>query len=186
MHIWPFGKRTRAEAPSHGAPQQIPTVSFDPRRVTAAVRSDIEATLKSAPEIPASGFGVAYDAAIRCASDGGNLAVLAQALEGLGLTRGQALDVARFVHRRARAVIERERQLSVGIEEAEWLYSGAPCMVNPSSPSPEEVTLDALHAAANGKRYPVAKGMLIGGRRVWPGQDRGCKCVSKAVVPGFT
>ena len=43
----------------------------------------------------------------------------------------------------------------------------------------------ASHVAASGKRYDVAKGMYLDGVWTWPGHEINCRCVSKAVIPGF-
>ena len=38
---------------------------------------------------------------------------------------------------------ERQRRLRLGLVEAEWLYSGAPCMVTPKKPSPDDLARNA-------------------------------------------
>ena len=81
--------------------------------------------------------------------------------------------------------MNREQQASLGITKAVWLYSGAPCITSSGTPSLEDERRNTDHLAANGKSYVIVKGMLMSGRRVWPGQDPGCKCVSKSVIPGF-
>lgn len=182
-----FGKRDKAVAlPKTKAGQsRIPTVKFDQSRVTAAVEAEVRSTLQGVSEIGESRFASAYDAALQSVRAGRNLKILHDALMDLGLAKQRASEVARLVNSRATSLMERERQSSLGITEAVWLYSGAPCMTNSKTPLSEDRRRDADHLGANGKRYAVAEGMLMNGRRVWPGQEPGCKCVSKSVVPGF-
>jgi hypothetical protein len=85
--------------------------------------------------------------------------------------------------RLAASLVERERRIALGIVEADWLYSGAPCMVDPRHPTPEDERQNADHAAANGKRYSLRDGFLIGERLVHPGEEPGCKCISVVVAP---
>jgi hypothetical protein len=63
------------------------------------------------------------------------------------------------------------RMIRLGIKQADWLWSGA-------------CRLDG-HQAANGQRFEVRSGLMIGQRRTMPGQDKGCSCVGTAVVVGF-
>lgn len=74
---------------------------------------------------------------------------------------------------KASAVVIRTRQMELGITEAIWMHSGAG-----KHPRPE-------HVAATGKRYKIAEGfyMKAEGRFVQPGEDPGCRCTSRAVLP---
>jgi hypothetical protein len=183
--MWFFGKRDKAAVPQAAVPSHIPTVKFDQRRVTAAVEAEIKSTLQGVPEIGTDKLAWAYEAALRSVRAGRNLKILHDALTGLGLTKHHASEIALLVNNRATSLMNREQQGSLGITEAVWLYSGAPCMLNAKTPSPDDKRRNADHLAANGKRFPIAKGMLMGGQRVWPGQDPGCKCISRSVIPGF-
>ena len=183
-----FGKRDKAAAVPIGTGAvrpSVPTVRFDQSRVSAAVEAEVRSTLQGVPEIGAGEFASAYDAALRSVRAGRDLKVLHDALVGLGLTKQCASEVARLVNNRATSLMDRERQGSLGITEAVWRYSGAPCTASSKMPSLEDRKRDADHLAANGKRYVVVEGMLMNGRRVWPGQEPGCKCVSKSVIPGI-
>lgn len=90
-----------------------------------------------------------------------------------GITKRRAALIARDQNAKSTATITRARQQELGITEAEWMHSAGGKHPRPS------------HVAANGKRYDVAKGMLIDGEWIWPGQLINCRCVSKAIVPGF-
>jgi hypothetical protein len=176
-----FGKMDR----SVQAMPPIPTVQFDPSRVTKAVEAEVRATLRESSGLSAADLERAYDAALASIRSGRDMAVLSAALAALGLPKSRASDLAILVNNRATAVIGREHQTSLGITDAIWLYSGAPCRVDGAHASPEGAAQDAAHKAANGQRYRVAEGLLIGGQRVWPGQAAGCRCISKSVIPGF-
>lgn len=179
-----FNKRSGSELGAT-TPLTIPTVKFDSHLVTPAVGAEIVAALKFIPEISDGSLAVVYVAALECVSAGGDLHVLAKALIDIGVAKPRAGEIARLVSRRARSVIERNRQAATGITEAEWLHSGAPCVSSPKDASPLELQQDADHRAASGRRYQVLEGMLMGGRRVWPSQDPGCRCVSKSIIAGF-
>jgi hypothetical protein len=184
--MWSFGKNKKAADSKAEARPRVPTVKFDQSRVTAAVEADILSTLQGVPEISADKLRPAYEAALRSLRAGRALHILHDALTGLGLGKSRASEIPLLIANRATSLMNREQQVSLGIAEAVWLYSGAPCMPNGGMPSPEDRKRNAAHLAANGKRFPIAKGMLMGGRLVWPGQEPGCKCVSKSVIPGFS
>jgi hypothetical protein len=81
---------------------------------------------------------------------------------------------------RERSLDVRARQLELGITEAVWLYSGAPCEINPKKPTGHQ---DEAHKNANGKRYKISDGMYLDGKWTWPGYEDGCRCVSRSVIP---
>ncbi len=180
-----FFKKRHEEASPTTARQELPTVKFDQSRVTLSAEKEIKTTLESIPEIDESNQQAVYAAAVLSVRRGRDLKTLYEALLVAGLSSKRASIVATFVNNRASSIMERERQLSLGITEAIWRYSGAPCMTTPKSPSQEEKIQDADHSALNGKRFSIAEGMLIRGRRVWPGGDIGCKCESRPCVSGF-
>ena len=91
-------------------------------------------------------------------------------------------QIARLLNNKATALMDRERQGSLGIKQAHWLYSGAPCELNPKKPTGQ----DTAHRAANGKLYDVSTGIFLNGKWTWPGVEPGCRCISKSVVPGFS
>ena len=78
--------------------------------------------------------------------------------------------------------MDKERQESIDIKQALWMYPGESCEIDPRKPTGQ----DAAHRAADRKPFNVSKGMLLDGKWTWPGFERGCKCVSKSVVVGFS
>lgn len=166
----------------------IPIVKFDPERVTEAIKADLKTNIKEIKEFNESHFEQVYDAALRSISRGRDLATLfnaIMALNLLGMTKKRASDISLSLNNKATALLNRDRQVSIGVKYATWVYSGAPCQLNPKNPSDKDIRQDAAHKAADGKRYDVAKGMLLNGRLTFPGRDEGCKCISRSIIPGF-
>jgi hypothetical protein len=165
-------------------PSRIPTVGFDASRVTNAVKADIRNNILLL-EIDSQYVDRLYDAAVRSISAGRDLSVLHDALVRLnisGMTTRRAGDIALRLNNRATALMNREHQEALGIKQAVWLYSGAPCEINPKKSTGQ----DAAHRAANGKSFDVSQGMHLSGKRTWPGVEPGCRCVSKSIIPGFS
>lgn len=167
----------------------IPTVKFDASRVTETVKADLRKNIMLLGEIDKNNFEQVYDAALRSISAGGDLQVLYNVLMQMninGMTKQRAAEIARLLNNKATAIMQRTRQESLGIMQAKWLYSGAPCKINRKNPTDQENRQDAAHRAANGKPFDVSKGMFVDGKWTWPGVEPGCRCVSKSIVPGFS
>jgi hypothetical protein len=162
-------------------------VKFDASRVTAEVKQDIRASLEHFPEIATADFGRIYDTAVQAISVGGDLRLLTTALRTASpeLLPRQAGAIAHYVVGRARVVIERARRISIGLESAIWLYS-VPCLPLARQATEADRRRDAAHQAAHGCTYSVRDGMLVDGKQTHPGYEEGCRCVSKAMVPGFS
>ena len=162
----------------------IPTVKFDSLKVTEAVRADIRKNVELIEGIDPKHFDQVYEAALSSVTAGRNLFLLANALMQMnidGMTKGRAGQIARFLNNIATATINRIDQHSLGITEAIWMYTGAPCGANPKKPGRQ----NTAHKAANGKRYKIAEGMLLNGKWTWPGYEDGCRCFSKSVIEGI-
>lgn len=100
--------------------------------------------------------------------------------EAEGMTEGLVVEITRWLRNKAREETNQERQGSLGITHAIWMYSNAPCMINSSAAG---VRQDSAHRSADGKRYEIAKGLFVDGKWTRPGAELGCKCVSKSVLP---
>ncbi|HEY5305172.1 MAG TPA: hypothetical protein VIJ52_00695 [Pseudolabrys sp.] len=167
----------------------IPTVKFDASMVTEAVKADLKQNILLLGDIDKNHFDQVYDAALRSITAGRDLHVLYSALVQMnigGMTKRRAEDIARLLNNKATALMQRTRQAAVGITQAKWLYSGAPCKINPKAPSDQDKRQDAAHRAANGKIFEISKGMFLDGKRTWPGVEPGCRCASMPVVAGFS
>jgi uncharacterized protein with gpF-like domain len=176
-----------ADAPKAPVKHSMPTVKFDASRVTPEIEAEIRAVINETPEIPESERETVYQAALGGVRRGGDLHTISLALLAMpdvDLSKARVGAICRYIDRRASALMDRNRQLAIGITEATWLYSGSPCHSYRGSADEDEAQ-DAAHKAANGKRFKLSDGMKINGRFVLPGQDAGCKCVSKAIIPGL-
>lgn len=92
-----------------------------------------------------------------------------------GVAYRRAALISRDQSAKATAVIENTRRRELGITEAIWMHSTAGKHPRPT------------HVAMNGKRYKLADGMYDSAveKHIWPGTEINCRCVSKAVIPGF-
>ena len=162
----------------------LPTVRFDPSRVTDAVKNDLWDRVQEFEDMPYGQEQAIYDAALASIVKGGALPILAGALTAMGVQRERATEISRYLWFRASAIMNVERMVALGLKEAKWRHSGAPCYTR-VTPTQAQLHMDAAHKMADGKCYPILKGMLIDGRRTHPGMDPGCRCLSMAIVPGF-
>lgn len=87
------------------------------------------------------------------------------------VTNRRAELIARDQSNKANAVVNRARQMELGITEAIWMHSHAG-----KNPRPD-------HVAANGKRYKIAEGCKISGEHIQPGQEINCRCTSRPILP---
>lgn len=87
------------------------------------------------------------------------------------VTQRRAELIARDQSNKANAVVNRTRQLELGITQAMWMHSHAG-----KTPRPD-------HVAANGKIYNIAEGCKISGEYIQPGEEINCRCTSRPVLP---
>ena len=161
----------------------IPTVKFDSNRVTEAVKADLRSNIQKVKEFDETLLEQIYDSALQSISKGRDLGTLFNAIMELNLpdmTKRRASEISLSLNNKATALMNRDQQVSVGIKYAMWVYSQAPCQMNPKNPSSEDIRQDAAHQAADGQRYEVAKGMLLNGRWTLPGARRGVQMLFAA------
>ena len=118
-------------------------------------------------------------AVMRSVQAGRDLATLAGELEHqYGVTRRRAAFIARDQNNKATATIQRVRQVELGITEAIWVHSGGGREPRPTH----------LKAGRDRQRYEISKGWLdpAVGKLILPGELPNCRCVARAVVPGFS
>lgn len=116
---------------------------------------------------------------MRSVSAGRDLSELTSELQArFGVTKRRAALIARDQNNKATAVFVRVRQKQAGITKAIWLHSHG-------GKEPRKT-----HLANDGKTYDVEKGWFDPDpgvrRRIWPGSEINCRCVSRAVVEGFS
>lgn len=92
-----------------------------------------------------------------------------------GVTKRRAAFIARDQNNKATAVMTKARRISIGITQAEWVHSGGGHKPRPSH----------VKAGADKLRYDITKGALIDGEYIMPGELPNCRCVSRAIIPGF-
>lgn len=75
-------RKSHASEPGHLA-SRVPTVKFDPARMTDAVLVDLKENIRGLPEVDADDFEAIYQAAFRAISAGGALHIISAALIGI-------------------------------------------------------------------------------------------------------
>jgi hypothetical protein len=107
----------------------MPTIEFDKSRLTRSVLADIESSVRELPEANPRNWARLYDIALRAIARGGDLHQLSTELLAAkiaGLSRDRAAEISRLVWFRAKELMDRERQLAIGISQAIWNSSRAP------------------------------------------------------------
>jgi uncharacterized protein with gpF-like domain len=155
------------------------TIKFRP---TAAIREALRvATAENVSlikSIAAEHLTAVEGIVLRGVSVGGDMASISDALQQqFGVAQRRASLIARDQNGKASAVIQRTRQLELGIEEAIWMHSGGGHVPRPSH----------LRAGRERVKYKVAEGWFDPdeGKYIFPGQLINCRCVSRPVLPGI-
>lgn len=108
----------------------------------------------------------------------GDLNKLTQDIQAVGgITQRRAAFIAKDQNAKAKADFEKTRRIEIGITEAEWQHSAAGVEPRPTH----------LKAGKDRQRYNVAVGWFdpAVNKHVWPGTEIGCRCSSRAVIPGL-
>lgn len=116
--------------------------------------------------------------AMRSAMRGGDLKELTDGLtERFGITRRRAANIARDQNSKITTAINRQRQMDMGLFEAEWMHSGGG-----KEPRPKHVA-----AGRTRLRFDIREGVDVDGdgRKILPGQDINCRCTWRMILPGF-
>lgn len=155
------------------------SVSF---RQTAASRDVLQATVHAnvglIKSIPEQFLAQVEGMVMRSVQTGRDLSQLTKELERqYGVTRRRAAFIARDQNNKATSAIQRARQVELGLDEGIWMHSGGG-----KHPRPKHVA-----AGKAQKRFDLSKGLKIGDKGQWvmPGEEPNCRCVWRAVVPGF-
>lgn len=145
-------------------------------KMTAAVRDAYQASLAEniglIKSIPQQYLQQVEGVVMRSYSAGRDLHTMVKDIKALyPTTQKRAELIARDQSNKANAVVNRARQLELGMTDAIWMHSHAG-----KTPRPD-------HVAANGKQYKIAQGCLISGEYIQPGEQINCRCTSRAVLP---
>jgi uncharacterized protein with gpF-like domain len=153
------------------------TVEF---KMTREVNDIVQATMAEQvsliKSIPAEYHKAIEGSVMRSVQTGRDMASLTRDLQhDHGVTFRRAATISRDQNSKATATITRARQLEVGITQASWLHSAGGKVPRPT------------HVANSTKPYVVAEGWLDPAinKRIWPGTEINCRCVSKAIISGL-
>lgn len=156
-------------------------IEFDASLVTDVVKRDLREALGELPDISWLDRRALYHTALEAVMRGGDTHLLFTAITERhvdGIAKHRAQEISRFLCGRANSTMNRERYIALGIELAQWIYSGAPC-------EGDELMIQS-HKAANGEKFPVKTGLKVNGAYTWPGREMGCKCFAKPIIKGFS
>lgn len=148
------------------------------REANDVLQATIGAQVGLIKTIPQQYLASVEGAVMRSIQRGGDLASLTKELQiHYGVTRRRAAFIARDQNNKANAVMTRARQLETGLNEAVWVHSGGG-----REPRPSHVA-----AGKRRERYDVSKGWWDPHEKrfILPGELPNCRCVSRAVIPGF-
>lgn len=150
-------------------------------QMTPAMKDVLDATIGEQvgliKSIAAQHLGQVEQLVMSSVQQGRNLKTLTDELQRrYKLTRERAALIARDQNNKATAAMTRARQQELGMKRAIWAHS-----LGGKHPRP-------THIANNGKTYDIAKGWYDPAikKRIWPGTEINCRCVSRSIVPGFT
>lgn len=138
-----------------------------------AVRAENVSLIKS---IPTQYLAQVEQAVMRSVAAGRDMGSLVKEMtERFDVTKRRAALIARDQNNKATSVMQRARQLQLGITKGRWIHSAGG-----REPRPE-------HVAFSGKTFDLVRGHDFenGEGVVWPGTAINCRCVYAAVVPGF-
>jgi len=147
-----------------------------PFKMTERVRTAFQASLAEnvglIKSIPVQYLQQVGGIVMRSYSNGRDLhTMVAEIKELYPAVANRAVLIARDQSNKANAVVNRERQLDLGITRAKWMHSHGG----------KEPRKD--HLAADGKEYNIAKGCLISGDYIQPGEMINCRCTSRPILP---
>ena len=146
--------------------------------MTPAMRDAFEASLAEnvglIKSIPAQYLQEVEGIVMRNYAAGRDLKSMAAEIRGrYHVAANRAVLIRRDQSNKCSAVVQRARQLEIGIKQSIWMHSHAGRTPRPT------------HVAMNGTRYDIAKGMWDSAvqRFIWPGEEINCRCQGRSVLP---
>jgi uncharacterized protein with gpF-like domain len=154
-------------------------------KMTAAVRDAFQAQLAEnvtlIKNLPEQYLAQVQGVIQRSYSSGFDLQKMVRGIrKETGVSQRRAVTISRDQSNKAHAAIERARRLELGFTDALWIHSGGG-----KHPRPEHVKAGAerrRYKIADGCPIPDSKGII---RKIQPGEEINCRCVSRAVLPGL-
>jgi len=160
------------------------TLKGKPAPLTERIKADIRNQICSLTDVPKHEQKFMVSEATISIQSGGDLHRFVWAFVEIGIEKSRAVSLADGINRRASAMQNVERQLALGIKEAIWQHSGLQCFSG-ELPETEVTALASSHKHADGHRFRLDTGLLVGGRLTFPGLQWGCKCLQKPLIPGI-
>jgi uncharacterized protein with gpF-like domain len=156
------------------------TVQF---KMTPAMRDIVDATVHQnvslIKSIPAQYLDQVEGIVMRGVQNGRDLGVVTDELQKrLGVTRRRAAFIARDQNSKATAAFSRVRKLELGIDEEEWVHTGAGKDKRPTH----------VKAGREKTRYKISQGWYdpAVGQYIQPGELPNCHCIGRPVLKGFS
>lgn len=155
-------------------------VKFQPSRAGQDVlRATIEENVGLIKSIPQQHFGRIEGMVLRSVQTGRDLSTLTDELEqAFGITRRRAILIAKTQNNQATAILQRVRQVEIGIKECVWVHSYGG----------KEPRRSHIKAGREKQRFDPAVGWWDNEENAFilPGQLINCRCVSRSILPGFS
>lgn len=148
------------------------------REMRDVMKAAIHENVGLIKSIPEQYFLQIEQEVMRSVAAGRDLAPLTAFLEKqYGITRRRAAFIARDQSNKSTGMMNRVRQVELGIVEAIWQHSHGGKKKRPTH----------VAASARRQRYRVAEGWFdpAVGRKIFPGELPNCKCVSRSVIEGL-
>lgn len=152
-------------------------------QMTPAMKDVLDATISQnvslIKSIPSQYLTQVEGSVMRSVAAGRDLGSLTKELqEHFGVTKRRAAFISRSQNNLATAAMTRTRQVQLGITEAIWMHSGGGKHPRPTH----------LAAGRDKTKYDTSKGWFdpAVGKLIFPGELPNCRCVSRAVVKGFS
>ncbi|MGI4793543.1 MAG: hypothetical protein ACRYG8_05545 [Janthinobacterium lividum] len=178
--LFRFTKKPVVKTPKLTAARALmPTVKFDASLIDVDAETNLRRQVEASPEFKPHHQEAVYKAALKSILVGGDLDTITRSIMTLkieGLEQRRAKEIALSLLRKTREPARRKRTKTLGIVHAQWVYAGVPCSADGKSDP---------HKSLNGKRYTISKGMMVNGKRIWPGEEDHCRCISKSIIPGL-
>lgn len=151
------------------------SVAFKPTRaIKDAMNAAIYENVSLIQSIPKQHLLEVEGIVMRGVTRGRDLSYITDELEKrYGITRRRAKNIAQDQADKLTSVVTNARRSELGLYEAEWIHSGAG-----KHPRPLHV-----EAGKERRKYDIRKGCLIGGKYIQAGEEIGCRCSSRTVLP---